>query len=62
MNRPTRQTQPYRSGVNRAPSQTLDKMLAGRGPLPKPGAGAELARAMVKPTKPLKKPPVRIPY
>lgn len=51
-----------RSGINRPPSQVLDRMLAGHSGPPTPGAGRELAKAMVKPTKPLKKPPVRIPY
>jgi hypothetical protein len=38
-------------------------MLAGRGALPAPGAGAALAKAITAPKRPqVKKPPLRIPY
>ena len=43
MNQPaTRQTQPHRKGINRAPSPVLDRMLAGK----KQGDGAVLLKAM----------------
>ena len=59
----TRATQPYRRGGSRAPSPVLDRMLAGRGPLPKPGVGAALVQAMDKPKRSQpKKPPLKIPY
>lgn len=57
-----RQTQPYRRSGARAPSPTLDRMLAGRGPLPKPGAGAALVQAMSKPKRQVKKSPLKIPF
>lgn len=32
----TRRTQPYRKGPDRHPSEVLDAMLKGRGPMPNP--------------------------
>lgn len=45
--KPSRQTQPYRKGINRPPSQVLERMLAGRQ-TPNPGAGRVLAQGMKK--------------
>ena len=50
--KPTRQTQPHRQGINRAPSPVLDRMLAGK----KMGEGAPLVEAIQKRKPPVKRP------